>query len=177
MELHGGPGDDTLHGGSGGDTLDGEMGADAMFGHGQVDTASYADRNGHVAVSLDDLANDGADVDKDAVGEEADNVSADVEKVLGGAGNDQLVGSDLDKELEALQGGPGQDTLSGRGARDHLDGGAGNDLLSGGDAADMIRGGAGEDEVAGGAGDDAMWGRRQRPDARRRRQGHLLRPA
>jgi Ca2+-binding RTX toxin-like protein len=52
---------------------------------------------------------------------------------LGGAGADQLVGTDA------------ADWLSGLAGNDHLQGGAGNDILEGGSGSDRLEGGAGDD--------------------------------
>src|SRR5439155_4337341 len=54
----------------------------------------------------------------------SDYVSADIDNVIGGSGNDRVVGSDLPNKLV---GGPGNDTLIGNGGLDTLDGGAGTD--------------------------------------------------
>jgi hypothetical protein len=55
-----------------------------------------------------------------------------------------------------LDGGAGNDTLTGSIARDVLRGGTGNDTLSGGGAADTLIGGRGNDSMAGGAGADVF---------------------
>jgi Ca2+-binding RTX toxin-like protein len=49
---------------------------------------------------------------------------------------------------ESVQGGPGNDELSGLTGDDVLDGGDGNDKLSGADGADVLRGGAGDDSFS-----------------------------
>jgi Ca2+-binding RTX toxin-like protein len=117
--LRGGPGGDTLDGGAQGDVLDGESGAD---------TISYATRTASapVAVTLDGLANDGLDPDRDGVsraGEERDRDIA-VERATGGAGADRLTGS---AGADVLAGGPGMDRLDGGFGADTLDGGTGLD--------------------------------------------------
>jgi Ca2+-binding RTX toxin-like protein len=58
-----------------------------------------------------------------------------------GAGNDFAEGYGS----ESVQGGPGNDELSGLTGDDVLDGGDGNDKLSGAAGADVLRGGAGDD--------------------------------
>ncbi|ANC92648.1 DUF4347 domain-containing protein [Azospirillum humicireducens] len=62
----------------------------------------------------------------------------------GGAGNDNLTGNALS---DTLLGGEGNDVLYGAGGDDQLQGGAGNDTLEGGAGADLLSGGAGIDTV------------------------------
>lgn len=71
----------------------------------------------------------------------------------GGDGNDSLSGATTS---DVLQGGPGNDTLNGQGGDDQLTGGAGDDTLAGGDGDDSLSGGAGRDSVQGGGGDDTI---------------------
>jgi Ca2+-binding RTX toxin-like protein len=109
----GGGGNDTLDGGDGNDTLDGGAGADGLSGGTGTDTATYATRIGGVAVSLDNVANDGSSADGPAGAR--DNVMADVENLTGGAGNDTLTG---DSAKNTLDGRKGADVLSGLGGTD-----------------------------------------------------------
>jgi Ca2+-binding RTX toxin-like protein len=83
--------------------------------------------------------------------------------VEGAAGNDTLIGGDLD---DNLSGGNDEDLLVGHGGDDTLDGGTGADLIfagSGNDSVlagsenDTVRGGDGDDTVFGGAGDDNIF--------------------
>ncbi|PWC88669.1 hypothetical protein TSH100_07045 [Azospirillum sp. TSH100] len=62
----------------------------------------------------------------------------------GGAGNDNLTGNALS---DTLLGGAGNDLLYGAGGDDQLQGGAGNDTLEGGAGADLLSGGDGIDTV------------------------------
>ncbi|MBC7819265.1 MAG: hypothetical protein IAG10_20455, partial [Planctomycetaceae bacterium] len=71
---------------------------------------------------------------------------AEFENVSGGAGNDTLIGDD---NVNALNGGVGNDSLHGLGA---------DDLLIGGEGHDRLRGGAGNDSLDGGGGNDAIFG-------------------
>ena len=121
---HGGDGDDVLRGGAHADTLtgdgandklDGRGGGDGLLGGAGSDTADYSSRTSNVRVTLDNVTNDGED-------SEDDNVHADVEKVIGGAGSDTLIG---DGAANSLIGGGGNDLLQGLGGADTLDGGAG----------------------------------------------------
>ena len=131
--LTGGPGDDTLrgdlgedalHGQEGNDRLDGGEGADDAVGGEGTDTMTYLSRSEALTVRLDGVANDGSGLDG-----LADNVQLDVENVIGGAGDDFLVGN---PNRNVLQGGDGEDTLDGQDGDDRLDGGAQADTLIGG---------------------------------------------
>ena len=175
--ITGGAGDDVLSGGVGGacevdvDVLSGgngddhfDMGSasncgDAIAGGAGKDTVDYGSRTANVAVSLDTNANDGE------LGE-GDKVGLDVEVVLGGSGNDTLVGGSAADELH---GGPGDDTLLGGAGHDTLVGGPGDDTMSGDNGNDTflesgndaayapaIARGAGDDVANGGAGTDAV---------------------
>lgn len=102
-------------------------------------------------------------------------------RMVGGAGNDQIIvhpslaipvlfrggeGDDLatgGAGADILYGGPGKDTLSGGPGNDLLSGGpgddvlrgdSGNDTLLGGDGMDILLGGPGEDVLDGGSGFD-----------------------
>jgi Ca2+-binding RTX toxin-like protein len=69
---------------------------------------------------------------------------ANIEKVIGGSGNDALTGDGLDNRLDGLAG------------ADTLDGGAGSDAVLGGDGADVIYASAGNDSLQGQNGDDTF---------------------
>jgi len=73
----------------------------------------------------------------------------------GGRGDDTLTGSDGD---DTLAGGPGRDTLSGGRGRDRIWGGAGDDSITGGKGGDQVSGGSGADAIAGGDGSDVLQG-------------------
>lgn len=137
--LVGGAGNDTLTGGDGDDVFDeGAManGADVLVGGAGFDRVDYSARTTALTVSLDGAANDGA-------ASEGDDVEADVERVDGGNANDTLTGN---ADANELNGNGGDDTLSGLGGRDVLSGGPGNDTLAGGEGDDIL-----EDIADGGA--------------------------
>lgn len=137
--LNGGAGADELYGMGGKDFLEGGTGADLLSGGDGSDTADYAARNARVVVTIGSGADDGA------VGE-ADDVRADVERVRGGTGDDDLSGS---ASADALVGGAGNDQLVGRGGSDTLDGGDGADSLLAMDGfTDALSCGAGSDTIA-----------------------------
>jgi Ca2+-binding RTX toxin-like protein len=173
--LHGGDGDDVLKGRDEFDILDGGAGADVLSG-GQSwfnmggesfpteDVVTYETSLANVRADADGLADDGA------VGE-GDNILANVEKIVGGHGNDVLrsaggghvldgrEGNDILQGWDgwdALTGGPGDDTLIGRHGNDWLYGDEGNDTLRGGGGNDRLSGREGNDRLVGGLGADFM---------------------
>lgn len=90
-----------------------------------------------------------------------DSSGADLEVVvLGGAGNDTIVGSPSTSALytETLYGDAGNDTIDGLSGDDTLVGGAGGDTLNGNGGDDTLFGGDGDDVLQGGDGDDTLLG-------------------
>ena len=78
-----------------------------------------------------------------------------INKRIGGAGNDQLLGT---TGRDILWGGDGNDELDGGADRDVLHGGPGKDELKGGDGNDMLYGGPGGDRLNGEDGNDVLVG-------------------
>jgi Ca2+-binding RTX toxin-like protein len=146
--LSGGDGNDTLVGDDGDDTLMGGMGQDLMMGCAGTDRVDYSDRFYAVYVSLDYGWNDGQYTEHDLV-------FPDIEVVIGGWGNDSIVGTNGD---DVLFGGAGNDTLVGLDGNDTLEGSLGNDKVLGGDGNDDLRGGPHNDALFGGPGDDRLAG-------------------
>lgn len=152
--LLGGIGDDQLYAGSGNDVLNGQAGADYMEGS-IGDDSYYVDNELDAIVEYED---EGTDSVRSSL--VAYTLTADVERlfILGG-GTRSGTGNAIDN---GIQGGNGQDTLSGldgadtlRGNNglDILDGGAGNDILYGGALRDTLTGGTGRDQFRFEAGD------------------------
>jgi Ca2+-binding RTX toxin-like protein len=112
--MFGGEGDDVEDGGDGNDRFRQESvanGGDQFIGGAGGDWVIYETRSIGVTVTLDDgLANDGAPG-------EGDNFGVDVEHVIGGFGNDVLIGSDVPNSLRGRE---GDDFLQGKGGRDLL---------------------------------------------------------
>jgi Ca2+-binding RTX toxin-like protein len=141
--LEGETGNDTLKGNAGNDTLKGDAGHDILQGFGDddtldggadndtvqggdgFDTASYSGRDVGVTVRLDGFANDGSAQDDGPAGGR-DNVSSDVERILGSPRNDTLVG---DAGEQTLIGNAGNDEITGGSGRDTISGGGDNDTL------------------------------------------------
>ncbi len=151
-----GPGTDIAYGGAGGDGFVNYSGNDKFYGQAGDDNYSSRERKGrdadlysggagvdsawytyHSAVSLD---LDGAKGDDGRKGE-GDTITADVENLLGGAGNDRLVGNNATNYLDGREGNDviyahgGNDTLLGHEGLDKLYGGSGDDWLDGRDGA------------------------------------------
>jgi hypothetical protein len=120
LSVRGDDGTDRLTGGVGDDTLDPGLGAsDEVSGGAGFDTVSYASRDSGVTVTLDGVANDGGSGENDLVAQ-------DVEEIVGGGGDDVLLG---DARINIIDGAAGNDTL---------DGGAGADILLGSDGNDHL---------------------------------------
>jgi len=133
-------------GGSGNDILIGTHATVFKGGSGN-DTADFSSRTANLKLSLDNLAKDGASGDNA-------NVLSDVETLLGGAGNDRIVGGPFANLIkgnagnDTLYGGDGNDTLDGGGGRDMLFGQNGNDTLLAKDGrTDSLDGGGGFDQA------------------------------
>jgi Ca2+-binding RTX toxin-like protein len=131
-EVFGGDGDDTItirseglaDGGPGNDSIRAGLGCGGttVTGGDGRDTVDLRSTYAGVLVSLDGVANDGLP----EFNRFADNVSRDVERVIGTHYDDKLIGSD-------------------RGGR--LDGEEGDDILDGAGGADVLMGGPGVDAV------------------------------
>jgi Ca2+-binding RTX toxin-like protein len=119
--VNGGPGDDALSGGSGDfDVLSGGPGNDRVDGgRGLHDIASYQSAGGPVSVDLGRGTVSGAEEER----------VTGAEDVLGGAGDDTLVGAR--RSANRLDGGPGADRLVAVGAGDTAFGGPGGDACLG----------------------------------------------
>ena len=127
-KLTGSASHDRLSGGPGDDLLDGGLGADLIVGDDGRDRVTYGSRTAPVNVSVGAYWGDGQ-------AGEWDYVSASVEEVVGGSGNDKLTGS---AAANTFIGGLGTDTLEGRDGNDVLEGGEGADKLDGGDGDDVL---------------------------------------
>ncbi|MEM9641155.1 MAG: hypothetical protein AAGA19_06610 [Pseudomonadota bacterium] len=156
-ELFGGDGFDFLVGGTGDDLLHGGLGNDSLDGGEGRDTASYAnvfaggERGepvaggfGNVTVNL---------LSGFASGAFGFDTLNRIENVIGGVGNDLLIGDTMDN---SLSGGAGNDRLEGGVGKDFLLLGAGNDTALGGDGRDTIVLDVGDATIDGGDGIDTL---------------------
>jgi len=82
-------------------------------------------------------------------------VGAGRDHVLGGGGDDNIVGG---TDKDRLFGRRGDDTIDGGEGNDRLDGGRGSDVLRGGEGNDRLLGGRGNDILLGELGDDLLLG-------------------
>ena len=165
--LVGGPGDDDLTGGDAVDWLEGGPGADALRGGAGPDVALYRYSDAGVVVNLADGTAEGGHAEGDtfagvqtisyvdAGGENREQTVPDIERLVGSAYTDSLVGNRL---ANYLLGYYGDDVLDGREGDDRLSGGSGADVLDGGEGDDRLSGGSGADTLAGGRGDDRLFG-------------------
>ena len=136
--VSGGAGNDGVYGGAGNDTLSGGAGNDLLNGGDGYDTADYSDATTDIVANI----NWGG----------AQFVSAEmgfdryisIEALVGGAGNDLLVGN---MAGNIIDGGDGDDEIYGLGDGDILRGGAGNDQIEGSGGNDRMSGGAGDADV------------------------------
>lgn len=176
-DLWGDEGNDTLVGREGNDYLDGAAGKDVVWAgagddtigdsikstdvfHGGTgtDSVDYSDRKKAVVADLDGRSSD------DGESGETDTIGADVERLYGGDGNDQLTGNSSANYLDGwkgddkLYGLDGDDVIDGSTGKDTIEGGAGADRITGGDGPDILRGGAGPDVLVGGNGQDTITG-------------------
>ncbi|MFN0191483.1 MAG: beta strand repeat-containing protein [Aestuariivirga sp.] len=150
-------GNDSLQGGAGRNILRGGNGDDALwsFSIDHADGGAGIDkffiiRGDSTATFIIDLSvsNSSADI--------GDGTSfAGIERlgVDGGTGNDKLTGGVYEDSLFGLG---GNDTLSGGDGDDRLGGGDGNDIISGGNGNDKLDGWLGNDTISGGDGDDTI---------------------
>jgi Ca2+-binding RTX toxin-like protein len=113
--IRGGDDGDRLVGGPDDDALDGGLGSDVLIGQGGTDSITYGGRTGRVAVTLDELRNDGADPNGNGVSTASEEGDLDrgVENATGGDGDDILRALVADSIANTLRGGFGADSLDG----------------------------------------------------------------
>ena len=107
-------------------------------------------------LSATDIADSTVYLNLGAGNDTADATNANRRHVInGGDGDDTITGSARNDDIN---GDAGNDTIKGLAGTDKLNGGAGADDIEGGAGNDTITGGAGDDTIDGGTGDDAMSG-------------------
>ncbi len=143
-------GNDILLGTSGNDVLSGGAGNDIMDGGAGTDTVSYGGTTSGLTIGLT-----GATGYATAGGATGSGIGIDVllniENVMGGSGNDTIIGND---GANLLQGGAGNDTLIGGGGNDMLYGGTGTNTLSAVSGNNTFTSQGGTDSMTGGVGND-----------------------
>jgi hypothetical protein len=120
--LDGNTGNDALRGGNGNDVLEPDRGTDTMVGGDGIDTAVYG-RRLTPSYSLDGQANDGAAGENDLIG-------TDVENIEGSA--------DIDAQTV---------TITGDGRANRLTVQAGRGVITGGEGADVLEGASQDDLI------------------------------
>lgn len=156
--LFGGGGNDSLDGGVGGDVVLGGTGDDfilaqsewvpddTLFGGTGTDTVSFAFYTTPTVVRVGEPNGDPTVV--------VDSVAGDVERILGGSGNDTII--NLTGRAIYVDGGAGNDTISTGRGNDTIFGGVGSDVLDAGRGDDVLHAADGlPDTVNGGAGQDS----------------------
>ena len=137
--LRGGPGEDLLEGRAGDDKLEGGADGDILEGGLGNDTASYIDSTNDLTIDLSYV--------ETWTFEAAEDSLESIESLIGGEGDDLLIGDENDNSLD---GGIGEDVLYGRDGADTLSGGPGDDELYGEAGDDTLQGGADADVLDGG---------------------------
>ncbi|MEL7256105.1 MAG: Hint domain-containing protein, partial [Pseudomonadota bacterium] len=151
--------DDTIFGNGGDDTIDSGLGDDTVDGGAGDDVIDINDEG-------DGIDNDvitGGETDEDDGGDTIDTTDIDDDLVVDFTAPEKGTitdGTDTTtfEEIENLQLGGGDDSVTGSDGTENVDGGAGNDTMDGGDGADTLSGGDGNDDIDGGAGDDVLDG-------------------
>ena len=175
--VFGGVGNDVLIGGLGNDWLNGGGGANSLAGGVGDDVYAFSDTTTNQVDTVWESAAEGTDLMNfsamstpvtvnltiDTVATMSHRIvktgtsgqAANFENVNGGLGNDNITGNAVHN---VIYGNGGNDTLNGGDGSDQLDGGAGNDLLIGGNGGDILSGGAGDNYLLGNAGNDILDG-------------------
>ncbi len=153
----GGDGDDKIYGHSGSDTLFGDAGddfvqggssGDSMSGGDGYDEISYADNSAGVTANLQGGSGMGSRFENDII-------VGDFEQIEGGFGNDTLTGNSA---ANKMYGWWGEDQIDGRGGDDSIYGERGNDSLFGGAGSDKLYGNEDDDNLSGGREADSLFG-------------------
>ena len=143
--LNGGGGSDTLLGDGGNDTFlaDADGANDSYDGGADTDTMDYSAMTAGLSVNLVTGNATSSQIGTDTL--------VSVERVLGGSGNDAILGNDM---TVLLSGNGGADRLTGGAGNNSLFGGLGNDILRGMGGNDYLNGAIGDDRLEGGTGND-----------------------
>ncbi|MEM6589733.1 MAG: Hint domain-containing protein [Pseudomonadota bacterium] len=164
--IEGNGGDDTIDSGLGDDTVDGGAGDDVFViteeGNGidnDVITGGETEEDsGGDTIDTTDIDDDldvvFTDPEEGTITDGTDTTTfEEIENLQLGGGDDSVTGSDGGENVD---GGGGDDTLEGEGGDDTLSGGEGEDDIDGGDGDDVLDGGEGDDTITGGDGADTV---------------------
>jgi trimeric autotransporter adhesin len=151
VETGGDPFVDTMNGGLGNDTFHVDNAADQLSDAGGIDTVRVDTIDWTLAAGFEHLIlhNDWSESGVVGIGNDLDNwitvTYAGGNRLEGRGGNDTLMGADGESETNVLLGEEGNDSLISVGAFDTIDGGAGDDTISGSREGARLTGGAGAD--------------------------------
>jgi Ca2+-binding RTX toxin-like protein len=164
-EIHAGAGNNVITSGSSGDTIDSGGGNDSISSGGGRDIINSADGNDTIDAGDgdDDINTQGNLTDGTGAVITAGDGNDDVTSVFaksvdGGAGDDRITGRD---NIPTVHGGDGNDLVRVNSDATHsavVFGGDGNDSIYTSDGRDLIYGGAGNDRVHAGLGSDLISG-------------------
>jgi Ca2+-binding RTX toxin-like protein len=154
--LVGGLGKDHIIGGDGGADVYGDRQTSPCVGGVPV-SSDQVDESVDTAADGNDKILGGAGVEnvRSGGGDDYVDVKANDDLACGEKGNDNVLGGSGDDQV---WGGSGQDTVYGDTGQDLLYGNSGNDTVFGGDQSDTIEGNDGTDWASGGNGDDEILG-------------------
>jgi Ca2+-binding RTX toxin-like protein len=155
--IYGGNGNDSLNGGDGDDYFTNDAGNDTINGGSGIDHyhADYSSASSGLTMTYNTTTGSGTIT----VGTETDTFTS-IESFDGFKGteyNDVIFGGTESEPYYyygGLNGGSGNDTISGNAGYDDIYGEDGNDVLNGGDGSDELYGGSGNDLLNGDTGDD-----------------------
>ncbi|WP_240932001.1 Hint domain-containing protein [Parasedimentitalea denitrificans] len=153
------PGNDTIDGGEGDDLILAGGGDDDVAGGDGADTVEGGEGNDLIDTSSDGIAlpdrgfpgYSSSSVTIPPIPADSDTTD-DMDVVDGGAGNDTITTGD---DADVITGGAGEDSIDGGIDDDTISGGADNDYIVGGEGSDSIQGDGGNDTIYGGLGGDA----------------------
>ncbi|MFV8557397.1 Hint domain-containing protein [Sulfitobacter sp. SBS6] len=164
---------DTIFGNGGDDTIDSGLGDDTVDGGSGDDTFTLTDGvDNDVIIGGESGETDGDVIDSTAVDDDLTVTFTDkeegtltngsgttefseIERLELGGGDDTVTGSGGDENVLT---GDGNDVVNAGGGDDTIDGQGGNDTIDGGEYDDSLIGGDGNDSLVGGEGDDVLIG-------------------
>ena len=164
---------DTIFGNGGDDTIDSGLGDDTVDGGSGDDTFTLTDGvDNDVIIGGESGETDGDVIDSTAVNDDLTVTFTDkeegtltngsgttefseIERLELGGGDDTVTGSGGDENVLT---GDGNDVVNAGGGDDTIDGQGGNDTIDGGKYDDSLIGGDGNDSLVGGEGDDVLIG-------------------
>ena len=152
-KLYGREGNDSLNGGNGNDRLFGEAGNDRLIG-GAGNDLLVGGRGNDTAVFSSNNNHINLALTRRQNTRDGRDILTEIENVDGGDGNDIITGNNFSN---TLYGGHGNDKLNGEGGKDTLRGGDGNDTLHGGDGNDRLFGDSGRDTAVFGSSNNRIY--------------------